>query len=90
MDPKTILRCSGDHIRIAVTGVISAVAGILFSFTVINCTAPSISIAAGSVSLAVSSSPIITRLVAELKIHKSEIDSSPSAPPLPTISSALP
>ncbi|KAH0464202.1 hypothetical protein IEQ34_006988 [Dendrobium chrysotoxum] len=80
MDPKRILRCSGPHTRIALIGIISTIGVTLFSYTLINRAALSLPInpshpiiSAISISLAATSSPILTRLVTELKIHKSEI-----------------
>ncbi|KAK8933255.1 Cation/H(+) antiporter 28 [Platanthera zijinensis] len=80
MDPNSIRRWSGPANKIAYAGIISTVAVAVVSYTLVNHTAPQLGmnhnygiICAIAVGLSSTSSPIITRLITELKMNKSEI-----------------
>ncbi|KAK8937901.1 Cation/H(+) antiporter 28 [Platanthera guangdongensis] len=80
MDPKSIRRWSGPANKIAYAGIISTVAVAVVSYTLVNHTAPQLGmnhnygiICAIAVGLSSTSSPIVTRLITELKMNKSEI-----------------
>ncbi|KAG0499720.1 hypothetical protein HPP92_004411 [Vanilla planifolia] len=80
MEPRTILSSTGPATKIACAGIFSTVSINLLCYSAINFTGLDLAmrhpyhiISALSVLFAATSSPILTRLIIELKIGKSEI-----------------
>ncbi|KAI0493106.1 hypothetical protein KFK09_027382 [Dendrobium nobile] len=80
MDPRNIIDWSGPATKLAYSGIISTIGVTLLCYTVINFSGLEVArinsyqmICALAIGLAATSSPILTRLITELKIGKSEI-----------------
>ncbi|XP_020590651.1 cation/H(+) antiporter 28 [Phalaenopsis equestris] len=80
MEPKKLLNWSNPATKLACSGIVSTIGITLFCYTIMNLSGLQVAriksyqtVCALAIALAATSSPILTRLITELKIGKSEI-----------------